>query len=275
MESDALALNCSLALRNVDPANRATTAAGLGYAAVEYWWPFAEQTPTTTEIRTFVDSVHRSELPAVLLNLPGGGPEVEDRGLLSVPGKEDDFLRAAETAISIGRQIGTTCYNPMAGNIPGAWSEDSREFETALANLHRIAPLVAEAGAEIVLEPLSGFPAAALKTFADAQGLVRATREEGAHNISILYDIFHAATNQDPAIPGAIPAIDLIGHVQVADAPGRGWPGTGELPLRSWLGELRAGGYTGLIGLECVGEEPRPAQLAFAGDARGGVSRAR
>lgn len=265
MTSDALALNCSLALRNVYPADRASTAAALGYAAVEYWWPFTEQTPTAAEIRTFVDAVHRSELPAVLLNLPGGGPEVEDRGLLSVPGKEDTFLRAAETAIGIGRQIGTTRYNPMAGNIRGAWVEGSREFETALANLLRVAPLVADAGAQIVLEPLSGFPDAALKTFADAHTLVRATREEGAPDVSILYDIFHAVMNADPAVPGAIPAIDLIGHVQVADAPGRGWPGTGDLPLLSWLGDLRAAGYTGLIGLECIGEEPRPAHRAFAG----------
>ena len=200
----------------------------------------------------------------MLLNLPGGGPEVEDRGLLSVPGKEDDFLRAAEMTIGIGRQIGTTCYNPMAGNIHGAWVEGSREFETALRNLLRIAPLVADAGAKIVLEPLSGFPAAALKTYADAHTLARAAREEGAPDVSILYDIFHAVMNNDPAVPGAIPAIELIGHVQVADAPGRGWPGTGDLPLRSWLGDLREAGYTGLVGLECIGEEPRPAHRAFA-----------
>lgn len=265
MEPDRLALNCSLALRDVDPQERATTAAALGYGAVEFWWPFAEQQPEAAQVRGFVDDVRRAEIPAVLLNLPGGGPEVEGRGLLSVPGHEDAFLQAAETAIDIGRRIGTTCFNPMAGNVPGAWAEGSREFETALANLLRVAPLVADAGAAIVLEPLSGFPRAALTSFDDAQALVRAARREGAVNVTVLLDLFHLATNDDPSLTGALPTIDLIGHVQVADAPGRGWPGTGELPLNRWIRELRADGYEGFIGLECVGDQPRPAEWAFTG----------
>lgn len=265
MEPDRLALNCSLALRDVDPRERASTAAALGYGAVEFWWPFAEQQPEAAQICGFVDDVRRAEIPAVLLNFPGGGPAVEDRGLLSVPGHEDAFLRAAETAVDIGRRIDTTCFNPMAGNIPAAWAESSREFETALANLLRVAPLVADAGATLVLEPLSGFPRAALTTFDDAHALVRAARREGAQNVAVLLDLFHLATNDDPALTGALPATDLIGHVQVADAPGRGWPGTGELPLDQWVRELRAGGYEGPIGLECIGDEPRPAERAFAG----------
>ena len=263
MNPDDLALNCSLALRGVAPHERPSTAAALGYAAMEFWWPFEEQDPGAERIRCFVDDVRRAAIPAVLLNFPGGGPAVEDRGLLSAPGRQDDFLRAAETAIGIGRRIGTTRYNPMAGNIAGAWSEGSQEVETALTNLLRVAPLAADADAMIVLEPLSGFPRAALKTFADAQALVRAAHREGAENVAVLYDLFHLATNEDPALPGALPAIDLIGHVQIADRPGRGWPGTGELPVEQWVRELRTAGYRGVIGLECVGEKPRPAERAF------------
>src|SRR5699024_8420445 len=124
MDPDDLALNCSLALRDIDPRQRASTAAALGYTAVEFWWPFEVQHPTRDQTREFVDDVHRAEVRAVLLTFPGGGPAVEDRGLLSVPGREDEFLRAAETAIGIGRRIGTRRYNPMAGNIPGTWSEE-------------------------------------------------------------------------------------------------------------------------------------------------------
>ncbi len=266
MDPDDLALNCSLALRDIDPRQRASTAAALGYTAVEFWWPFEVQHPTPEQIREFVDDVHRAELPAVLLNFPGGGPAVEDRGLLSVPGREDEFLRAAETAIGIGRRIGTRRYNPMAGNIPGTWSEGSREFETALANLLRVAPLAADAEATIVLEPLSGFPRAALTSFADAQALVRAARREGAGNVAILHDLFHAAVNEDPVLTTAPAPIDLIGHVQIADAPGRGWPGTGALPLTEWVRELRRAGYGGCVGIECQGGEPRPAHRALLGD---------
>lgn len=263
MTAPDLALNCSLALRDVAPHERAETAAVLGYGAAEFWWPFAEQTPSAGQIRDFVDSLHRAEIPAVLLNFPGGGPSVEDRGLLSVPGREDDFLKAAETAIRIGSQVGTTRYNPMAGNIPGTWSEGSAEFETALSNLLRVAPMVTEAGAALVLEPLSGFPAAALKTFAEARLLVEAARRDGAADVAILHDLFHLAQNKDPVLQEPAAAVDLIGHVQVADAPGRGWPGTGQLPLERWLEELRAHGYAGVVGLECIGRSPWPATTAF------------
>lgn len=71
MQPDNLALNCSLALGEVPPRDRAAT---LGYTAVEFSWPFATQNPAVEEVRTFVDDVHRAELPAVLLNFPGGGP---------------------------------------------------------------------------------------------------------------------------------------------------------------------------------------------------------
>ncbi|MDN5599055.1 MAG: TIM barrel protein [Brachybacterium sp.] len=266
MDPEDLALNCSLALRDIDPRERASTAAALGYSAVEFWWPFAEQHPRPEQIREFVDDVRRAQLPAVLLNFPGGGPAVEERGLLSVPGREDDFLRAAETSISIGRQIGTTRYNPMAGNITGTWVEGSQEFETALTNLLRVAPLAAEADATIVLEPLSGFPRAALTTFTEAESLVRAARREGAGNVAVLHDLFHAAVNEDPVLTGAPPASDLIGHVQIADHPGRGWPGTGELPLAEWIDELRRTGYDGYVGIECHGGQPRAAHRALVSD---------
>lgn len=265
MGPDDFALNCSLALRDIDPRQRASTAAALGYTAVEFWWPFQEQHPCPEQIREFVDDVHRAELPAVLLNFPGGGPAVEDRGLLSVPGREDDFLRGAETAISIGRRIGTTRYNPMAGNVARAWREGSQEFDTALANLLRAAPLAAEAGATIVLEPLSGFPRAALKTFAQAQELVCAAHREGAENVAVLHDLFHAAVNEDPVLTGTPPASDLIGHVQIADHPGRGWPGTGALPLAEWIRDLRSAGYGGRVGIECQGGTPRAAHRALPG----------
>ncbi len=258
-----LALNCSLALRHLDPADRAATAAALGYGALEFWWPFATQTPSAAQINTFVDQVHRAGIPAVLLNFPGGGPAVADRGLLSVPGREADFLRDAETTLAIGRRIGTRFYNPMAGNVAGDRSPGSQAFETALRNLVRVAPLVEDAKASIVLEPLSGFPQAALQSFADARALVDAARAEGAHNVAVLFDLFHLAVNDDPALDGEMPDPHHIGHVQVADAPGRGWPGTGGLPLQDWLGSLRTAGYAGLIGLECLGETPRPAASAF------------
>lgn len=252
MDVSDLSINCSLALHDVAPRERAEKARSLGYRAVEFWWPFSTQEPTNGEMREFVDDVRSTELSTVLLNFPGGGADVQDRGLLCVPGREDDFLRGAETAIRIGRQLGVSCYNPMVGNTDEDWTSESAAFTTAVKNLLRVAPLIADSGAVIVLEPLSGFPHAALRTFAQACELVLAARAEGARNVAVLFDLYHAAVNNDP-LPDLRGCIDLIGHVQIADHPGRGWPGTGTLPLTASIAALRAAGYAGRIGLECAG----------------------
>jgi hydroxypyruvate isomerase len=257
------AINCSLALADVPVRERAARAAALGFDAVEFWWPFDAQEPQAAEVDEFVDDVTRAGVETVLLNFPGGGASVADRGLLCVPGREDDFLRSARTALEIGRRLGVRRFNPMTGNLPAGsdadvWAPGSPAFDTAVANLLAIDPLVGELGATIVLEPLSGFPRAALKTFADARALVLAARAAGAKNVAILFDLYHAAVNGDPVLDPWAVDVDLVGHVQIADAPGRGWPGTGELPLGSWIGALREAGYTGRVGLECGGE-PVPA----------------
>ena len=53
-----------------------------------------------------------------------------------------------------------------------------------------------------------------------------------------------------------------FGHVQIADAPGRGQPGSGELPIQQWIRDAEAGGYTGWVGLEYKTADRRPVRLA-------------
>jgi len=254
MDAVDLAINCSLALKDVAPRERASRARDLGYEAVEFWWPFEGQDPRVGEVTQFVDDVRRAEVETTLLNFPGGGAAVGDRGLLCVPGREDDFVRSAEIAVGIGQMLGVTRFNPMVGNTASEFVPGSAAFETAVRNLIRISPLVASADAMIVLEPLSGFADAALKTFAQAKDLVLSVRAEGAGNVAILFDLYHAATNGDHVLNDLTPDVGIVGHVQIADAPGRGWPGTGALPLGAWVQELRDAGYRGRVGLECVGE---------------------
>lgn len=248
------AINCSLALADAPPRERPARARALGFDAVEFWWPFDSQRPELDEVNEFVEDVKRAEVETVLLNFPGGGASVADRGLLCVPGREDDFVESARIALEIGRRLEVQCFNPMAGNTSAEWAPGSQAFETAVANLVNIDLMVSEVGATIVLEPLSGFPQAALTTYNHTRDLVLAARAAGAENVSILFDVYHAAVNRDAVLDPWSVDVDLIGHVQIADAPGRGWPGTGDLPLGAWIQRLRDAGYTGRAGLECAGE---------------------
>lgn len=250
----SFALNCSLPLADVPVRERAARARTLGYDAVEFWWPFPTQEPTRDEVDEFVDDVTRAGVETVLLNFPGGGASVGDRGLLCVPGREAAFVESARVALSIGRRLGVTRYNPMTGNSSDVWAPGSPSFDTAVANLVSIDSLVGDAGATIVIEPLSGFPDAAVKTYAHARDLVLAARSAGAQHVGILFDLFHAAVGIDPVLDPWSVDVDLVAHVQIADAPGRGWPGTGDLPLAAWISTLRDAGYRGRVGLECSGD---------------------
>ena len=266
MAQEDFSINCSLALAEVPLHQRPARARALGFDAAEFWWPFPSADPHPDEVDEFVDDVQRAELDTVLLNFPGGGPSAGDRGLLSVPGREEDFLRSARTTLEIGRRLGVRRFNPMAGDITTEWTPGSPSFETAVANLLRIDTMVGEAGALVVLEPLSGFPRAALKTYAQARDLVLAARQAGAENVAILLDLYHAAVNHDAVLQPWSVDVELVGHVQIADAPGRGWPGTGGLPLAAWVDRLREAGYSGRVGLECSGE-PIPAASVRLGGA--------
>jgi hydroxypyruvate isomerase len=83
-------------------------------------------------------------------------------------------------------------------------------------------------------------------------------REGGASNVRLLADLYHLAVNGDD-VPAVIAGdAELIGHVQVADAPGRGEPGTGELPLDGWLSDLQQAGYSGWVGLEYTSKATDP-----------------
>jgi hydroxypyruvate isomerase len=74
--------------------------------------------------------------------------------------------------------------------------------------------------------------------------------ESGADNLRLLFDIYHLATNGDDVDAALASYADRIGHVQIADSPGRHEPGSGILDIARYLDELSSIGYAGHVGLE-------------------------
>lgn len=72
----------------------------------------------------------------------------------------------------------------------------------------------------------------------------------GASNVRLLADLYHMAVNGDDVEAAISAYAGKIGHVQIADSPGRGEPGTGGLPLKRWLAAIERGGYRGHVALE-------------------------
>jgi hydroxypyruvate isomerase len=102
-----------------------------------------------------------------------------------------------------------------------------------------------------VLEPLSGAASYPLRTASDATAVIaRVSRESGADNLRLLADLYHLTINGDDIDTVITSHAPLIGHVQIADAPGRGAPGSGQIPLGPHLAGLAGAGYRGWVGLE-------------------------
>jgi hydroxypyruvate isomerase len=80
--------------------------------------------------------------------------------------------------------------------------------------------------------------------------LDRVSSAGGVDNVAFLCDLYHLATNGDDLDTVVAAYTERIGHVQIADAPGRGEPGSGTLDLDGLLARLQAAGYDGWVGLE-------------------------
>jgi hydroxypyruvate isomerase len=102
----------------------------------------------------------------------------------------------------------------------------------------------------VLVEPVSGPKPYPLRTADDAVGVVDRVRATGTANVGFLCDLFHLANNGDDVDAAIANHADRVAHVQIADAPGRGEPGSGDLPLDRWLADLESSGYAGYVGLE-------------------------
>jgi hydroxypyruvate isomerase len=183
------------------------------------------------------------------LNFFAGDLAGPDCGVLSIPDRAQQFRDNIDVAVGIGDQLGVRAFNALYGNrVEGVAAE--QQDELAREQLRRAADAAATIGATVLVEPVSGPKPYPLRTANDAVAVVEAVRAEGSTAIGFLCDLFHLANNGDD--PGAaIDAhADLVAHVQIADCPGRGEPGSGELDLDGLLGRLAARGYDGWVGLE-------------------------
>lgn len=250
-----LAVNCSILMPELPVRERLRRVADAGFDAVEFWWLFASAAPDDAEVDAFVTAVDDSGLQLVGLNLFAGDMAAGDRGVLSWPGRRAEIVASAEVAAEIARRLGVARFNALYGNRREG--EDDQDA-VALDNLEAIAAVVGAAGGTVVLEPLSGIASYPLRTAADVVRVLDGAQERGIRNVGLLLDVYHLATNGDDVAAAIEAHADRVGHAQVADAPGRGAPGTGELPLLEWMGMLRDRGYAGPISFEYVatGSDP-------------------
>lgn len=243
----AYTVNCSILLTGLPINERAAAAKAAGFDAVEFWWPFATAVPAQGDIDAFTSSIEKAGVQLTGLNFFAGNMAGGERGLVSWPKRSGEFQDNIDVVVEIAERLGTRAFNALYGNrIDGV--DPARQDEVALTNLALAADAVASIGGTVLLEPVSGgdtvYP---VKTAQDALDIIEKT---GKENIKLLADFYHLSVNGDDVASVIDEHASEFGHIQIADAPGRGQPGTGNLPLMHWIQAAQDGGYTGPIGLE-------------------------
>jgi hydroxypyruvate isomerase len=243
-------VNCSIVFTELPALQRPAAAAAAGFGGVEFWWPFPEATPPDRDVDQFAEAVGGAGVGLIGLNFFAGDMPGGDRGLVSWPARSAEFRDNIEVTLALGERLGCRAFNALYGNrVDGASPEEQDEL--AVENLTLAARAAARIGGTVLVEPVSGAERYPLKTADAAVAVIdRVQKEAGVDNIRLLADLYHLSVNGDDVEKAITTYAGRTGHVQIADAPGRGEPGSGELPLQQWLGDLERAGYGGWVGLE-------------------------
>ena len=258
-------VNCSILFTELPLLKRPAAARAAGFDAVEFWWPFADPVPGDYEVDAFIRALADTGVQLAALNFAGGDLAAGDRGLLSQPDGAPAFRDNIDVCVGIAVQAGCTVLNALYGNRVDGVPEEVQD-ELALENLALAARAAAPGGATVVVEALNSYdsPRAPLVSSQGALAVINEVRaRDGVSNIAFLADLYHLGKmGEDLPETLARYAAD-IAHIQVADVPDRGAPGTGELDVQALLGQIAEQGYTGWIGCEFKPSDPADSSTSF------------
>ena len=217
-------------------------AAQAGFEAVEFLFPYAY---SAEEIKQQLD---RHGLKLVLHNLPPGDWDAGERGIACHPDRVAEFRAGVAQGITYAKALGVGQLNCLAGKAP-ADVADAVLRKTLVENLRFAAAALKDAGLRLLIEPINTFdiPGFYLNRTAQAVAILD---EVGADNAFVQYDIYHAQRMEGELAATLQKYLPRIGHIQLADNPGRNEPGSGEINYPFLFAHLDRIGYSGWIGCE-------------------------
>jgi hydroxypyruvate isomerase len=239
-----LAANLSMLFQEQPFLQRFAAAADAGFRLVEV------QSPYDFEPDQIAQQLQQHQLKLVLHNLPAGNWAAGERGIACHPDRIREFETGVDLAIRYASRLGVTQLNCLAGIVP-ADVGIAQANDTLRRNLLFAANRLAQHGIRLLIEPINTFdvPGFALSRSAQALELIRSI---GSGNLFLQYDIYHMQRMEGDLTRTIADNLAVIGHIQLADNPGRGEPGSGEINFGNLLRGIDALGYQGYIGCEYV-----------------------
>jgi hydroxypyruvate isomerase len=231
MTSYSWTVNCSTLLTNLPLLDRPAAARAAGFEAIELWWPFDAVVPDPDLVESLISALNKAGVQLTGLNFAAGNMAGGDRGLVSWPERAGDWRANLDAVTAIGERTGCRLFNALYG-LRQAGATPEEQDQLGRQNLALAARAVGRIGGTVLLEPVSGAPTYPVKTAAQAIAILDTVLDEyGTSNCGLLLDVYHLAANGDD-VSAAISAYSgRTAHVQIADFPGRGAPGSGDQPI--------------------------------------------
>ncbi len=236
------AANLTMLFNEVPFMERFAAARAAGFTAVEYLFPYAY------DKQELAQALLANGLQQVLHNLPAGNWDAGERGIACHPDRITEFRDGVQRAIAYATALGCPQVNCLAGKVPDGVSQAAAQA-CFVANLRHAAAELEAAGIRLLIEPINYYdiPGFFLNRTAQALEILDMVDSD---NLLIQYDIYHAQRMEGELAATVQKHLARIGHIQLADNPGRNEPGTGEINYRFLFRHLDAIGYQGWIGCE-------------------------
>jgi len=253
-----IAANLTMLYTDSPALERFARARASGFHYVEFLFPY------DYDVARMSAELTKHGLHEVLFNLPPGNWEKGDRGIASHPDRIDEFRRGVRLAIDVARVLKCQQMNCLVGKREPQYPLEDQQ-RVMIENLRYTAAALAEHGLSVTVEALNpidvpGFLLTSSRAAFDVLDAV------GAPNLRFQYDVYHMQRVEGELAATMEKNIGRIGHIQIADNPGRHQPGTGEINYRFLLHHLDRIGYTGYVALEYVPQGSTEESLAWVSE---------
>lgn len=233
--------NLSMLFTEVPFLERFAAARKAGFSAVEFQFPY-DFAPSDIAVR-----VEDNGLEVVLFNVPAGDFAAGERGVTCLPDRKHDFRRGLDQMLDYAGRLRCPRINCLAGIRPRDLAPEVARV-TMIENMQLARDTVPDA-ITLLLEPLNNKdnPGYFLTTSAAGMDIISACNRPG---LALQYDVYHMQRMEGDILTTLGQLLPMIGHIQIADVPGRGEPGTGELNFPKIFRWLDTSDYGGWVGCE-------------------------
>ncbi|WP_158781407.1 hydroxypyruvate isomerase family protein [Pantoea sp. BAV 3049] len=222
---------------------RFMAAAQAGFRAVEYALPYG------WPVGFLQEKLRANGLQQILINTPVGAAHSPQRsGMACQPDSVAAFQHGMLQALEYAEALGCPYIHLQAGLQPDNVTAAAALMQF-LENIHWAKELAEKQGVILLLEAINrhDIPGFFLSDYHFASDIVR---QINSPSVRLMLDLYHCQVMHGDISRNIASLLPLAAHVQIADAPTRSEPGSGELNWHYVFSQLRRLGYDGWIGCE-------------------------